>query len=78
MCLPERECQEFRVWGGVDVVAFVRRVWSSQDLVDPPPAGFMSRFELLGTQPSEMAVTSRSIVEGIDVVSEVGNGELAR
>jgi hypothetical protein len=52
-------------------------VWSSQDLVETLPAGFMSRFELLGTQPSEMAVTSRSIVERIDVVSHIGNGELS-
>ena len=37
----------------------------------------MSRFKLLGTEPPEMAVTSRSIVEGIDVVSQVGNGELS-
>ena len=31
------------------------------------PARFVGRFELLGTDPSEMAVTSRSIVEGIDL-----------
>jgi hypothetical protein len=46
--------------------------WSSQDLVDTLPAGFVSCFELLWAEPSEMAVTSGSIVEGIDVVSGVG------
>lgn len=32
---------------------------------------FVGRFELLWTEPSEVAVTSRSIVEGIDVVSHI-------
>jgi hypothetical protein len=51
--------------------------WSSQDLVETPPAGFMGRFELLRAEPSEVAVTSRSIVEGIDVVSYFGDRELS-
>src|SRR5262245_31103252 len=51
--------------------------WSSQDLVETPPARFMGRFELLGTEPSQVAVTSRSIVEGIDVVSHFGDRELS-
>ena len=41
------------------------------------PAGLMGRFELLWTEPSEVAVTSRSIVEGIDVVSHIGDRELS-
>jgi hypothetical protein len=37
----------------------------------------MGRFELLWTEPSEMAVTARSIVERIDVVSHIGDRELS-
>jgi hypothetical protein len=33
----------------------------------------MSRFELLGTQASEMAVATHSIVEGVDVIGQVGD-----
>jgi hypothetical protein len=50
---------------------------SSEDLVETPPARFMGRFESLRTEPSEVAVTSRSIVEGIDVVSHFGDRELS-
>ena len=39
-------------------------------------ARLASRFELLGTQSAEMAVTARSIVEGIDVLRHVGDREL--
>jgi hypothetical protein len=45
--------------------------------VETLPARFMGRFELLRTEPSEVAVTSRSIVEGIYVVSHVGDRELS-
>jgi hypothetical protein len=41
------------------------------------PARFVGRFDLLRTEPSEVAVTSRSIVEGIDVVSHIGDRELS-
>ena len=51
--------------------------WSSQDLVETLPARFVSRFELLRTEPSEVAVTSRSIVEDINVVSHLGDRELS-
>lgn len=54
-----------------------RGLWSSQDLVETLPARFVGRFELLRTEPSEVAVTSRSIVEGIDVVSHLGDRELS-
>jgi hypothetical protein len=45
--------------------------------VETLPARFVGRFELLRTEPSEVAMTSRSIVEGIDVVSHFGDRELA-
>jgi hypothetical protein len=38
----------------------------------------VGRFELLWTEPSEVAVTSRSIVEGIDVVGDIGDREMIR
>lgn len=41
------------------------------------PAAFVRRFRLLGTKASEMAVPSRPIVEGIDVVCQVGNRKLS-
>ena len=47
---------------------FEKAIWSSQDLVETLPARFVGRFELLRTEPPEVAVTSCSIVEGIDVV----------
>jgi hypothetical protein len=36
--------------------------------VDTPSRLFLSRFELLGTDAPKMAMTTRSIVERIDVV----------
>jgi len=45
--------------------------------VETLPARFVGRFELLRTEPPKMAVTSRSIVEGIDVVSHLGDRELS-
>jgi hypothetical protein len=48
-----------------------------QDLVETPPARFVGRFKLLRTEPAEVAVTSGSIVEDMDVVSHVGDRELA-
>ena len=41
------------------------------------PARFVSHFELLWAYPSEMAVTSGSIVEGIDVVGQIGDRKLS-
>jgi hypothetical protein len=35
-------------------------IWSSQDSVETLPARFVSRLELLGTEPSEMTVASFS------------------
>jgi len=55
----------------------LKALWSSQDLVDTLPAGLVGCFELLWAEPSEMAVTSGSIVEGIDVVGHVRDRELA-
>ena len=40
-----------------------------------PP--LVSGFELIRAQPAEMTVASRSIIEGVDVVSDVGGGQLA-
>jgi hypothetical protein len=37
----------------------------------------MGRFELLGAQAPEMTVTSRPIVKGIDIVSQISLGELS-
>ena len=45
--------------------------------MDTPPAGLVSCFELLWAESSEMAVTSGSIVEGIDVVSHVRDRKLS-
>ena len=42
-------------------------------LMETLPARFVGRFELLRTEPSEMAVASRAIVEGIDVVGHIGD-----
>ena len=55
----------------------VQLVWSSQDLVEMPPARFVGRFELLRAEAAEVAVTSRSIVEGIDVISHLGDREIS-
>jgi hypothetical protein len=52
-------------------------MWSSQDLVETLSARLVSRFELLGTQPAEMAVAARSIVEGVDVIRHVGCRQLS-
>ena len=51
--------------------------WSSQDSVETLSVRLVSRFELLGTQPAEMTVAPRSIVEGIDVVGHVGDRQLS-
>ena len=40
-------------------------------------ARFVSRLELVRTQPAEMTVTARPIVEGIDVVGQIGDRQLA-
>ena len=45
--------------------------------METSPARLVSRFELLGTEATEMTVTARSIVEGIDVVGQVGDRQLA-
>ncbi len=54
-----------------------RTVWSSEDLVETFPAHLVSRFELFGARPSEMAMASGAIVERIDVVGHVRDRELA-
>jgi hypothetical protein len=51
--------------------------WGSQDLVETLAARFVGRFELLRTEPSEVAVTSRSVVEGIEVVGHIGDRKLS-
>ena len=38
---------------------------------------FVSRLELVRTQPAEMTVAARPIVEGIDAVGQVGDRQLA-
>ena len=40
-------------------------------------AGLVRGFGLLGTQPADMTVSTRSIVEGIGVVGNVGTRQLA-
>lgn len=52
-------------------------LWSPQDLVETLPARLVSRFELLWTQAAEMIVTTRSIVEVIDVLGHVGDRQVA-
>ena len=49
--------------------------WSSQDLVETLSAHFMSRFELLGANPTDVAMTSGAIVERLDVVGHVSDRE---
>ena len=51
--------------------------WSSQDLVEAAPLWPMSCFELLGTEPTEMAMTACSIVERVDVVGHVGDRQFS-
>jgi hypothetical protein len=48
---------------------------SNPDLVETTPARLMGGFELVRIHPAQGAVTPRSIVERIDVVSDVGDGE---
>jgi hypothetical protein len=45
--------------------------------VETLPPRLVGRFELLRTEPSEVAVTSRSIVEGINVIGHIGVRELS-
>lgn len=51
--------------------------WSSQDSVETSSARLVSRFEELGTQAAKMAVAARSIVEGIDIFSQVSDRQLS-
>ncbi len=51
--------------------------WSSQDSLETLSARFVSRLELVRTQPAEITVAARLIVEGIDVVGQVGDRQLA-
>jgi len=50
--------------------------WSSQDSVETVSARFVSRLELVWTQPAEMTVPARPIVKAIDVVGQVGDRQL--
>jgi hypothetical protein len=50
-----------------------RAVWSSQDSVETWSPRRMSPFELLGTEPVEMGVATRLIVEGINAISHIGD-----
>jgi hypothetical protein len=54
----------------------IRPFWSFQDLVETPSIRLVSHLELLGTQPAEMTVAPRSIVDGIDLVGHVGDRQL--
>ena len=45
--------------------------------METSPARVMGGFELLWTEPSEVAVTSRSIVEGVDVVGHIRDREVS-
>ena len=51
--------------------------WNSQDSVETSAARLVSRFELFGTEATEMTVTARSIVEGIGVIGHLGNRQLS-
>lgn len=46
---------------------------SSQDLVETLPARLVDGFEMLWTETIELAVTSRSPIEGIDKVADCGD-----
>jgi hypothetical protein len=54
----------------------LRAQGSSQDSVETRSARFVSRLELVRTQPVEMTVAVRPLVEGIDVVGQVGDCHL--
>lgn len=47
-----------------------------QELVETLPAWYVRRFELVGIEHSQMAVTSRSIVEGVDAVCQIRHCEI--
>jgi hypothetical protein len=49
--------------------------WSSQDLVETLASSAVSRFKLLGTDTTEMTVATRRIVEPIDVVAHLVQGQ---
>jgi hypothetical protein len=51
-------------------------LWSSQDSVDTASSRLVGRFELFRTDTTQVAVTLRSIVEGLDVVGEVCDREV--
>lgn len=53
-------------------------LWSSQDSVDTLKLGLRSCLELLWANARQMLVSSRPIVEAIDVVCDVFGGLLAR
>src|SRR5262245_45266523 len=53
-------------------------MWSSQDLVDSPSARFLSSLELLWAYAAQMAVAARTIVEPIDIVSDILPRQIAR
>ena len=57
--------------------AVSRGRWRSQDSVETLSTWFVSRLELVRTQPAEMTVAARPIVEGIDAVGQVGDRQLA-
>jgi hypothetical protein len=57
----------WRAGEGTCVPAGQEQTKRGQDLVDTLPAWLVRRFELLGAEPAQMAVTARAIVERIDV-----------
>jgi hypothetical protein len=54
-----------------------RLQWSSRDLVDTLSPRFLGRFKLLRAQAAKVTVAASPIVEAIDVVGHIVQGQLA-
>lgn len=51
--------------------------WSSQDSVDTPAPGLVSRLELIWAHSAQMLMTALWIVKGVDVVRQVDECQFA-
>ena len=51
--------------------------WTAAGLVDKIPASCRGAFERLGTDAAQMAVTAGSVVEHLNVIEDVGSGQIS-